>query len=126
LHYKIDKIFWYFKSKFRFQSPQEVEEIPAEPSTEKMMEDKKPATDTMEEVSLTEFLKSVFAILPISDFISHNLSSHDKHQPREINLCLLVMLLFVCCLHCFKSQFRDNSTNSPSKFHHIQHLVGLD
>jgi len=65
------------------------------------MEDKKPATDTMEEVSLTEFLKSVFAILPISDFISHNLSSHDKHQPREINLCLLVMLLFVCCLHCF-------------------------
>ncbi|KAG1940330.1 solute carrier organic anion transporter family member 2B1 [Pimephales promelas] len=44
-------------------SKEEVEEIPAEPSTEKMMEDKKPATDTMEEVSLTEFLKSFPTII---------------------------------------------------------------
>ncbi|CAM4670465.1 hypothetical protein PO909_008352 [Leuciscus waleckii] len=39
-------------------SREEIEETPAEPSTEKIMEDKKPGTDTMEEVSLTEFLKS--------------------------------------------------------------------
>lgn len=70
-HYSLDHISWYFKNKFRFQSPQEIEETPAEPSTEKIMEDKNPGTDSMEEVSLTEFLKSVFAILPVSDFISH-------------------------------------------------------
>lgn len=75
LHYNLDDIIWYFKDKFRFQSPQEIEETPAEPSTEKIMEDKNSGTDTMEEVSLTEFLKSVFAILPISYFISHKLSS---------------------------------------------------
>ncbi|XP_077050912.1 solute carrier organic anion transporter family member 2B1 isoform X1 [Siphateles boraxobius] len=39
-------------------SREEIEETPAESSTEKIMEDKKPGTDTMEEVSLTEFLKS--------------------------------------------------------------------
>ncbi|KAK7130835.1 hypothetical protein R3I94_016094 [Phoxinus phoxinus] len=39
-------------------SREENEETPAEPSTEKIMEDKKPGTDKMEEVSLTEFLKS--------------------------------------------------------------------
>ncbi|XP_067279456.1 solute carrier organic anion transporter family member 2B1 [Pseudorasbora parva] len=42
----------------RNMSREETEETPVEPSTEKMMEDKKPGTDKMEEVSLTEFLKS--------------------------------------------------------------------
>lgn len=56
---------WYSKNKLRSQSPQEIEEAPPAPTTEKMM----PGTDTKEEVSLTEFLKSVFAILPISYFI---------------------------------------------------------
>ncbi|XP_016335907.1 solute carrier organic anion transporter family member 2B1-like [Sinocyclocheilus anshuiensis] len=42
----------------RKMSREEIIEAPVEPSTEKMMEDKKPKTDMMEEVSLTEFLKS--------------------------------------------------------------------
>lgn len=68
----------YFKNKFRFQSSQEIEEAPAEPSTEKMRE----GTDTTEEVSLTEFLKSVFAILPISDFINLKLSTRNVSKFR--------------------------------------------
>uniref|UniRef100_A0A673L1Z3 Solute carrier organic anion transporter family member n=1 Tax=Sinocyclocheilus rhinocerous TaxID=307959 RepID=A0A673L1Z3_9TELE len=42
----------------RKMSREEIIEAPVEPSTEKMMEDKKPKTDMMEEVSLAEFLKS--------------------------------------------------------------------
>ncbi|KAA0720299.1 Solute carrier organic anion transporter family member 2B1 [Triplophysa tibetana] len=38
-------------------------EVSAEPSSEKMIEDKKPKTDTMEDLSLTEFLKSFPNIL---------------------------------------------------------------
>lgn len=58
----------FFNSKSTFQSLQEIIEALAEPSIEKIIEDKEPKTDMMEEVSLTEFLKSVFAFLPISDF----------------------------------------------------------
>uniref|UniRef100_A0A673FPK6 Solute carrier organic anion transporter family member n=1 Tax=Sinocyclocheilus rhinocerous TaxID=307959 RepID=A0A673FPK6_9TELE len=42
----------------RKMSREENVEAPVEPSTEKMMEDKKPKSETKEEVSLTEFLKS--------------------------------------------------------------------
>ncbi|XP_016116533.1 solute carrier organic anion transporter family member 2B1-like [Sinocyclocheilus grahami] len=42
----------------RKMSREEIVEAPVEPSTEKMMEDKKPKSETKEEVSLTEFLKS--------------------------------------------------------------------
>ncbi|XP_073680493.1 solute carrier organic anion transporter family member 2B1 [Garra rufa] len=48
----------FFPRKMSGESLQEIEEAPMEPSTEKIMEDKKPKTDTMEELSLTEFLKS--------------------------------------------------------------------
>lgn len=42
----------------RKMSKEEIEETPVEPSTEKMIQDKKPQTDQIEEVSLTQFLKS--------------------------------------------------------------------
>lgn len=42
----------------RKMSREDIVEAPVEPSTEKMMEDKKPKSETKEEVSLTEFLKS--------------------------------------------------------------------
>lgn len=64
---------WFFNNKSTFKSLQEIAEAPVEPSTEKMIEDSKAKTDTMEEVSLTEFLKSMFAVLPINDFINHKL-----------------------------------------------------
>lgn len=71
-------LIWYFRNKFSFQFSQEIEEAPAEPSTEKMV----CRTDTTEEVSLTEFLKSVFAILPISDFIHLKLSTRNISKFR--------------------------------------------
>lgn len=47
----------------RKMTKEKTTEVSAEPSSEKMMEDKKPTTDTMEDMSLTEFLKSFPKIL---------------------------------------------------------------
>ncbi|KAI7795784.1 solute carrier organic anion transporter family member 2B1 [Triplophysa rosa] len=47
----------------RKMTKEETIEVSAEPSSEKMIEDKRPKTDTMEDMSLTEFLKSFPKIL---------------------------------------------------------------